>query len=827
MRVPLSWLAEYVDFEWDVDELAARLTMLGMEVQAIERIGEDWQQVVVGRLLEVSPHPQAERLSLTRVEVGAGEPLAIVCGATNIAVGQHVPVALPGAVLPGARRIETTSIQGAQSQGMLCSGAELGLTGDADGILILGSDGTGPPLGTPLQEVVGEKVIDVDVKPNRGDALSLIGLAREVAALTGGRVRWPQISVPERGDATADHLSVSVEAPDLCPRFVGRYVDELRVGPSPLTVQLRLAAAGMRPVSNVVDASNYVMLELGKPIHNFDAAAVDAGRLVVRRATEGERIETLDHVARTLSADTLLIADATGALGIAGVMGGAGSEVGEGTSAVIVESAIFDAVSIRRTAQRYSLRSEASQRFERGQEWQLARLGADRTAQLLAEWAGGRPAVGVVDSNPSEPAARRVTFRPARVNRLLGTELAASQMADLLARAEIETQPANGERVPVVTGESPLAVTADADSLTAIVPPHRRDIEIEADVAEEVARLHGYGAIPALLPASPTPAYRPDPRRFIDGLRELLAGRGLTEVLTHVLIAPEDHARLGLPADAATIRLANPVTADRSEMRRSLLPGLLGGLVANERRRREDVAIFEVGPIHAYVDGEPWQADRLGLLLAGDWHTPSWTQSARPADLEDAKGVIEWLIERAARRRVSYRAATALAGVEHPHRTAEVIVDGEAVTVIGRVGEIDPRLLRAYETRAERILFASLDVARLMGVTETARVESPARLPAVERDIAVVVGEDVSHAAVAELIRVAAGAQLAELTLFDRYQGPPLGRDEVSLAYRLRFQPTEAPIGEAELEELLGNVGRALSEGLGARIRGHEQGRAG
>ena len=830
MRVPLSWLREYVDFDWPADELAARLTMLGMEVQAIEQVGEGWSQVVVGRLLEVAPHPGADRLSLTRVEVGdGGAPLAIVCGATNIAVGQRVPVALPGAVLPGGRRIEVTRIYGAESHGMLCSGAELGLTTDADGILILANDGAaGPAVGTPLEKVVGDTVIDVDVKPNRGDALSLVGLAREVAALTGGRVRWPAVALPESGDETRAHLAVSVEAPELCPRFVGRWVDGLVVGPSPLTVQLRLGAAGMRPVSNVVDASNYVMLELGKPIHNFDAAAVAEGRIVVRRAGDGERIETLDHVERVLTPDTLLIADPRAPLGIAGVMGGAGSEVSAATTAVIVESAIFDPVSIRRTAQRFSLRSEASQRFERGQEWRLARLGADRTAQLLAEWAGGRPAVGVVDTSAREQPPRRVPFRPARVNRLLGTDLAPGRMSELLARAEIESAPAmDREPVPVIDGDDGLAVAADDGALVAIVPGHRRDIGIEADIAEEVARLDGYDRVPALLPTSATPVYRPDPRRFIDGARELLAGRGLVEVLTEELLAADDHARLGhADGDPPTIRLANPVSADRLELRRSLLPGLLRALAGNERRRREQVAIFELGPIHAYVDGEPWQADRLGIVLAGQWQAPSWVQPPRAADVEDVKGIVEWLVERATRRRVEYVPATAQAGVEHPNRIAEINVIADAGTAVGggRVGEIDPRLLRAYDIRAEHVPFAILDVAALAALVQPASVGELSRLPAVERDIAVVVGESTSHAQVAALIRGAAGPTLEELTLFDRYQGPPLGPDEVSLAYRLRLRPADRPLTEAEVEPIMAAVGAALRDGIGARIRGAQEG---
>src|SRR5687768_1862786 len=412
MRVPLSWLRDYVDIDLTPEQLAERLTLLGMEVKGLERWGDDWQNVVVGELLSVERHPRADRLSLTRVTVGTGEPLGIVCGATNIAVGQRIPVALPGAVLPGDRRIERTEKMGVTSNGMLCSGDELRLTTDADGILILPPE---TPLGVPLSDLFGDVVLDVDVKPNRGDALSIVGLAREVAAVTGAEIRFPETDPPEEGEPIDGRLAVEVEEPSLCPRFVARAVDAVTVGPSPDHVQMRLIAAGQRPVSNVVDVSNYVMLELGKPIHTFDAAAVHDRRIIVRLAREGERLETLDHVVRELDPETLLIADPAGPLAIAGVMGGATSEVSSATTDVIVESAIFDPVSIRRTAFRYALRSEASLRFEKGQEHRLARLGADRTAQLILRWAGGRAARGVVDTHPVAPAPVTVTFRPARV----------------------------------------------------------------------------------------------------------------------------------------------------------------------------------------------------------------------------------------------------------------------------------------------------------------------------------------------------------------------------------------------------------------------------
>ncbi|MDQ3937147.1 MAG: phenylalanine--tRNA ligase subunit beta [Chloroflexota bacterium] len=829
MRVPLSWLRDYVDFDLQPEGLALRLAELGMEVQGIERVGSDWRSIVVGELLEVAPHPGADSLLLTRVRVADdGEPLSIVCGATNIAPGQRVPVALPGAVLPGGRTIGVSRIQGADSQGMLCSGDELRLTSDAEGILILAEDGRdGPAVGQPLEAIVGDVVLDVDVKPNRGDALSLIGLAREVVAITGGRLRWPDVSVPESGDATADHISVEVEDTALCSRFVGRHVDELTVGPSPLAVQLRLSSAGMRPVSNVVDASNYVMLEMGKPIHTFDAASVAEGRIIVRRARSGERLETLDHVQRELTTDTLLIADPRGPLGIAGVMGGAVSEVGPTTSAVIIESAVFDPVSIRRTAQRYGLRSEASARFEKGQESRLALLGANRTAQLIAAWAGGRPARGVVDTNPVVEPARRVTFRPARVSRLLGEEIGASEMQELLARIEIGSEPADAtDEVTIIEGQPPVPAMEHGDqALVALVLPHRRDLVIEADISEEIARLYGYERLPARLPDTEMPGYRQPPHPLRNRLRVLLAGRGLSEVVTNALIGPEDHLRLGFAADdESTVRVANPIALDHSELRRSLLPGLVRVLVTNERQRRDDVAIFEIGPIHRAIDGRPSEREQLGILLAGRWLPQSWAEPAREAGVERVKGLLEALAARLGVAELHYRPFTPWPLVEHPGRSAAVYADraGEPVE-LGRVGELDPRYLAANDARATCVAFALVDADKLTelhgGVVQV--VQLP-RLPSVERDLAVVVPRDLPQLRVAELIRAEAGPLLDSLLLFDRYHGPPLDPSEISLAYRLRFQPRERTLAETELQETMERIAQRLWERLGARIRSGE-----
>ncbi len=830
MRVPLSWLREHVDVELEPEALAERLTLLGMESQSIERLGSDWRNVVVGELLSVDRHPRADRLSLTRVTVGSGEPLEIVCGATNIKAGDRVPVALPGAVLPGDRRIERTEKMGVVSNGMLCSGDELRLTADADGILILPSD---TPLGAALADIYGDVVLDVDVKPNRGDALSIVGLAREVAALTGGAIRWPDASLTEAGVATSERLGVEVEDERLCPRFVGRWVEGVTVGPSPDWVQMRLLAAGLRPVSNVVDASNYVMLELGKPIHTFDAAAVHDGRIVVRRARSGERLETLDHVERDLDPETLLIADPAGPLGIAGVMGGAASEVSETTRDVVVESAIFDPVSIRRTAFRYGLRSEASLRFEKGQEHRLARIGADRTARLLSDWAGGTVAHGAVDTNPADPPLGRVAFRPARINRLLGTALAAEEQQALLERVGVEVEPLapDAAEVRVSGGDQPLVVAAGpGEALVAVVPSWRRDIEIEADVAEEVARVWGYERVPSTLPATPMPPFRASPLEVRDGLRGALVGAGLTEVATHALIAPASLERIAwvepIPAAAGEaavgggpISVTNPLSADHSVLRRSLVGSLLDIVSTNARRGREDVAIFEVGKGYGRVGEATAEWWRLGFALWGPFEPPAWNRPARDADLDDAKGVIE-LVGRYLGLGPSAFVPVAGEPILHPGRAADVLareVDGET-GLAGRVGELHPDLVEASGVRG-RVLVAELSIRGLSaGTLPVPRAAAPARHPDVERDIAIVVDESRPSGDVGALIGQTAGPLLREARLFDVYRGAPLAADERSLAFRLRFAADDRTLTEAEVEAAMATLTEALIA-TGGRIR--------
>jgi phenylalanyl-tRNA synthetase beta chain len=836
MRVPLSWLREFIDFDLTPAQLAERLTLLGMEVKGVEERGSEWANVVVGELLAVEKHPRADRLSLTRVTTGGGESLEIVCGATNIAVGQRVPVALPGAVLPGNRRIERTEKMGVVSNGMLCSGDELGLTSDADGILILEPS---TPLGARLADLYGDVVLDVDVKPNRGDALSIVGVAREVAAVTGGQVRAPATDVPEDADlVTPNLLAVGVEDERLCPRFVGRWVEGVSVKASPDWVQMRLLAAGIRPISNVVDASNYVMVELGKPIHTFDAACVGRdvnGRasIQVRNARAGEQIETLDHVVRDLTSDTLLIADEHQPLGIAGVMGGADSEVSDLTSSVIIESAIFDPVSIRRTAFRYALRSDASLRFEKGQESGLARVGADRTARLIAEWAGGRVALGSIDTNPVEPEPKRVAFRPARVDRLLGTDLGADAQREVLARVGITTEPANGAvNVVIGAGPNPESVEAAAgEAIVATVPTWRRDIDIEADLAEEIARVHGYEQIPARLPATPMPEWRESPLAARDAIRDTLVGAGLTEVVSYALISSKldetfawlerrAPARGEAVAEGGSITVANPLSSDHSILRQTLIGSLVEVVQRNIRHGNEDVRAFEVGKGYGKVGDSPREWWRLGLALTGAFEAPAWNRPRREADIDDAKGAIELLAEVIGAEAPEYRALTT-EPILHPGRSASVearFVDGDAA-ITGVVGELHPRLAEDWDLGG-RVVVAELSIAGLEGGSlPVVMAEALPRFQRIERDLTVDVPDRVPAADVEARIRESGGPFLQATNLVGTYRGRPLRDDERSLTYRLRFGTLDRALQEQEIEAAVSTITASLEHHLGARFR--------
>lgn len=819
MRVPCRWLRDYVEVGLDPDELAEALTGQGLAVDAVERPAP-FAGVVVGRVLAAEPHPNADRLKLCRVDVGdargqddwLGGPRPIVCGAPNVAAGQLVPVALPGARLPGGMEIGVAKLRGVESRGMICSAGELGLPAVAGaperGILVL-PEGLAP--GQDAVEALGleEGILVLDLTPNYAThCQSMIGVAREVAALTGGSLRLPEARLKESGGPAAAVAQVRIEAPDLCARYVARVIRGVRIGPSPLWMQRRLEAAGMRPINNVVDITNYVMLEYGQPLHAFDLHRLRGERggpvsISVRRAGRGERMLTLDGQERELLESDLVIADGGGAVAVAGVMGGLHSEVVESTTDILLESAHFDPLSVRRTGRRLGLRSESSARFEKWVDPAGCAAAAARAAALMQELAGGQVLEGAVDVYPRPAEERVVSMDPARVNGLLGTDLRGEEMASLLSRLG-------------------LPARLEADGMYRVTIPSRRpDIDGEADLAEEVARLHGYNQIPLALPDSPPLAPAPDGlAERLDSVKELCLAAGFHEVVTYSFMDPQAPDRLGL-AVASPERLAipvvNPLVAEQGVMRTTLLPLLLDTAAANARRHHLDLALFEVGrvylPTSLPLTELPREPARLGLLAMGHSEAISWLGPAREADFFVLKGVVEALLERFGLKG-SFQAGSHPAF--HPGRTAVLMVDGQER---GILGEVHPRVREAWQLPA-RLYLAELDLEGLLAAAPAARGYRPLpRYPANARDLAFALPRVTPAAQVEALIREAGAPLLADVSLFDVYEGEHVETGWRSLAYALVYRAADRTLTDAEVEEVHDRVRQALADRLGARLR--------
>ncbi len=822
MRVPLSWLRDFVDVDASAEELAEIITLGITEVEEIERPSAGVRGVVVAEVQHVERIEGSDKLHHVRAFDGT-ETLDVVCGASNYEVGDRVAWAKPGSVLPGPTpdqpfEIGRRKIFGVQSNGMLASVRELGVGEDHRGIWVLDRDA---PLGADVSEWLDldDPVLVLEVTPDRGYALSLHGLARDLAALTGARLRVPDLDEvaaadpPPAGDPT-QAVPVTIADPDRCRRFDARVVRGVKVGPSPAWLQRRLSAAGMRPVSNLVDATNAVMLETGNPTHAYDLALLAGPAIEVRTARPGERLRTLDGVDRELDPDDLLICDAERPIGLAGVMGGEDTEINDATTDVLLETASFSARTVLRTARRHGLRSESARRFERQVPPETVAVAAARGEELLLATAGGE-VVARVDEHPTRTERPTIRLRTARANAHLGLDLDDAEQARLLDSIGCRTTPAE-------------------DGLDVRPPAYRPDLQIEADLHEELARLHGYDRVPVRVPSTGQVGRRSPEHAARNVLRRALAGGGWTEVMPFPFIADADVEALGLADDdrrRQTVALVNPLSKEEAVMRTTLLPGLLRVVRHNANRQVPDVALFEVGNVFLAPTPDDPGADpgptpdgvelalpaeplHLGLAAAGAFEGTRHDRPARPADIYDLLGAIE-LVRSALGAGELTVTATSEAPF-HPGRAARIAIDG---IDLGAVGELHPRVVKAFEL-PERTLAGELRLAPLLegGVRyRTALV--PPSFPGIRVDVAVVARADVPAAEVEAAIREGAGERLHGLRLFDVYTGPQVGEGNRSLAYALELWDLSRQLTDADAGEIIDAVERAVGERFGGRLR--------
>ncbi|MFN8522647.1 MAG: phenylalanine--tRNA ligase subunit beta [Chloroflexota bacterium] len=795
MRAPLSWLREYVDIDLPAAELGHRLTMAGNELESIDEIGADWEQIHAARVTSIERHPQADNLFVVGLDVGPLGLTRVVTAATNLTVGALVPLVRPGGRLPDGRTIGAQEFRGVTSQGMLCSGDELGISPDRSGIYVM-DEGDAEP-GDDLRTRFGDTVLDLYITPNRVDCMSIIGIAREIHAITGAPWRRPTGQPEHAPQVGTTPLQVTIEAPDLCRRFTGAVIQGVTVKPSPGWLQRRLHLAGVRPISNVVDATNYVMLEYGQPQHAFDADRV-GGRIVVRRARPGERLTTLDDVDRELDGEMLVIADAEKAVAVAGVMGGSPTEVHPGTTSVILETANFAPGSIRRTSSTLRLGSEASRRYERGLHADLAIIAARRCADLLQDHAGGRQIGEIVDVYPTPVPLPSISFGPDALARILGRRFPSEEIARVLTSLD-------------------FTVTGSGDSLTATPPFHRLDIEGVPDLAEEVARVTGYDNIPDTLPSGVPPEPRVEPlREAAERARDVLVGCGLQEIMTYSLVSAAAEQRvLGTGAAVAPIEVENAISAEQNALRTSLLPSVLE-VVRSNLRHRPGVAVFEVARVYLPpLAPLPTERTRLCIALTGPAVESAWNAAPRDWDFYDLKGVLDALAGSLGVQ-ASYQAQAV--DYLHPGRSAAVRFGG---TAVGVIGQLHPLTAERVDLRGREVVVADLDFeAILASAAGQPQITSLPRFPALERDIALIVADSVTHDALAATIRDSGGPLLASSRLFDVYVGEPLPTGTKSLAFALSFRAPDRTLTDDEADRAVAAIVAAAGQRHGAVLRG-------
>jgi phenylalanyl-tRNA synthetase beta chain len=799
MKVSLSWLKDYVDIKLPVDELARRLAMAGTEVKAWQAIGGSWEGIVVGQITAINPHPNADRLLLPTIDLG-GEERAVVCGAPNLKVGDKVAFAHVGAELIDGHtgeliRLEAAKIRGVVSQGMVCSEKELGISDSHEEIMVLPAEA---PVGMPLADYMGDVILDLDITPNRPDCLSVIGIAREIAALTRQKVRLPKDDYTESATTIDSQVSVEIADPDLCPRYSASLVRGIKIGSSPPWMQQRLIAAGMRPINNIVDITNYVMLEYGEPLHAFDYNQIRGKKIIIRRAKKGEVMVTLDGSKRALAPDMLVIADTERAVALAGVMGGYDSEVTDNTTAIFLEAASFNPASIYETGNSLGLPSEARMRFERGISPGVTIPALKRATQLLVEIGGGQAAKGFIDAYPGQKKEEPVRLRSSEAKRLLGVEFSVKQMKDTLSSLGFEVE------------------AGGSAELLAVAPYWRSDISLEEDLIEEVARIIGYDEIPITMLSQPVPCQDPSPILRLKSLvSRILADYGFQEVITFSLtgmdalnkLMPQPHA-----LEPEPLRMTKPMTAEQEYLRPTLRANLLTALESNLRHEENGVRLFELGRVyHRRKNDLPLEPEIVCGVLAGARFEPSWRGGNEALDFYDAKGIIEGLFGQLGVE-VSFEAGSDES--LHPFKQAAVVVGGKR---LGVVGELHPKVSDAFELTGDVYLF-EVDLTALLPFTIGHKMFQPiSRFPAVVRDMALVVDAGVTNAQVQAIMR---GFPLVtEVSLFDLYSGEQLPTGKKSLAYRITYQSPKHTLTDDEVNKVQQQILDKLAKQLGATLR--------
>jgi len=795
MRLSLNWLREFVDVDVSPGDLADRLTLAGFEVEAVESVAPACRGVVVGRVLKVEAHPQADRLRLAEVETG-GRTFRVVCGAPNLEAGVLYPFAPPGAVLSGGQELKPVKLRGILSEGMLLAEDELGLSEDHAGLMAIPQD-LAPGRDVAEALALADTVLEVGVTPNRPDCLSVLGLAREVAALLGQPLHLPKVEVDEAGESIESRAKVTILAPIPCPRYAARFMTHLTVGPSPFWLRRRLELAGLRSINNLVDVTNYVLLEWGQPLHAFDYQRLEGGEIVVRLPHgHEERFVTLDGQERALTPETLLICDAVGPVALAGIMGGLDSEVTSDTKDVLLESAYFNPSHIRRTAKRLGLSTEASYRFERGVDPDGVIHALERASQLMTELGGGRVLAGRLDVFPTPVPRPRLSLRVSRANAVLGTQLSQEKMVGLLKALHL----------PVVA--------LDGETLVVQAPSHRGDLEREADLIEEVARLAGYDGIPVTLPKGDLGTPRPGPlSRLRRVAQELLTGLGFSEAVTYSFQSERLFNLLG--EEKSGLRLANPLSEEQAVMRASLVPGLLEMLRRNATRQMADVRLFELA--HSFTPlpeaDLPREEERLGGVMCGHRQDESWLAKPEPLDFFDLKGVVETLLAGLLVGDVSFRGDGAPAFLT----TAARVFAGDRE--LGWLGELSPTVTDTLDLTGPVFAF-ELQVSELLAAAEPFPLYTPLpRYPAVYLDVALVLAEAVPAARVTEVLYQHGRPWLVEARLFDVYTGPPIPGGKRSLAFRLTYRDPERTLTDEAVQQHHQRLVAALGQELGAELR--------